>query len=144
MVREARGLKLFSPNGQFLRSLGSRTDVSVGLAEDQNGLLVTANCNMGLEKVKVTEAGETDIFFIDVEEDAVVKRVEMKYLTEEDSASVRDRMRLTHLHQHGGHLLVMDRGNRRVFIFLQEDGEEVVEIFPAEGRDSVFEAEVLS
>ena len=137
VVREARGLRLFSADGQFLRSLGSQTDCSVGLAEDQNGLLVTINCNKGMEKVGVTEAGETDIFFIDIEKDIVLKRIEMKYLTEEDDDAVRSKMQLTHLHQHGEHLLVVDEGNHRGFLFHQEDGEDVAEI-------GVLEFKVLS
>ena len=143
-MREARGLRLFSPDGQFLRSLGSQTDCSIGLAEDQNGLLVTINCNKGMEEVKVTEAGETDIFFINIEKDTVLKRIEMKYLTEEDDDAVRNRMRLTHLHQHGEHLLVVDEGNHRVFVFHEEDGEDVVEILPADGSESLFQFKVKS
>ena len=144
-------MKLFSPYGQFLRSLGSQTDCSVGLAEDQSGLLVTINCNKGVEcnngveeEVKVTEAGETDIFFINIEKDTVLKRIEMKYLTEEDDDAVRDRMKLTHLHQHGEHLLVVDEGNHRVFLFHEEDGEDVVEILPADGSEFIFQFKVRS
>jgi len=132
IVREARGLRLFSPGGQFVRSLGSQTDCSFGLAEDQNGLLITINCNKGREEVKVTEAGETDIFFINTEKDTVLKRIEMKYLIEEDDDAVRSKMRLTHLHQHGEQLLVVDEGNHRVFLFHQENGEDVVEPLPAD------------
>ena len=129
IVREAKGLKLFSPDGQFVRALGSQTDYSVGLAEDQNGLLVTINCNKGGEEVKVTEAGETDIFFINTEKDTVLKRIEMKYcLPEDDDDAVLSKMRLTRIHQHGDHLLAVDEGNHRVFLFHQEDGEDVVEI----------------
>ena len=145
VVREARGLRLFSHDGQFLRSLGSQTDCSVGLAEDQSGLLVTINCNKGMmEKVKVTETGDTDIFFINTEKDTVLKRIEMKYLTEEDDDAVRERMRLTHLHQHGEHLLVVDEGNHRVFLFHEEDGEDVVEILPADGSEFIFQFKVRS
>ena len=137
VVREARGLRLFSADGQFLRSLGSQTDCSIGLAEDQNGLLVTINCNKGMEKVEVTEAGETDIFFIDIEKDKVLKRIEMRDLTLEDDNAVRSKMQVTHLHQHGEHLLVVDEGNHRGFLFHQEDGEDVAEI-------GVLEFKVLS
>ena len=137
VVREARGLRLFSADGQFLRSLGGQTDCSVGLAEDQNGLLVTINCNKGMEKVKVTEAGETDIFFIDTEKDIVLKRMEMKHLTEDYDDAMKSKMKLTHLHQHGEHLLVVDEGNYRGFLLHQEDGEDVVEI-------GVLEFKVLS
>ena len=144
VVREARGLRLYSPDGQFLRTLGSQTDSSAGLAEDKNGMLITINCNMGMEKVKVTEAGETNIFFIDLEKDTVLKRIEMKYLTEEDDDAVKNKMKLTHLHNHEEHLLVVDEGNHRVFLFHQEDGEDVVEILPAEGIGSDFEFKVLS
>ena len=49
------------------------------MAEDQSGLLVTINKNNGLKKMKVTEAGETDIFFIDPERDVVLKRVESPF-----------------------------------------------------------------
>ena len=125
-------MRLFSTDGQFLRSLGSQTDCSVGLAEDQNGLLVTINCNKGMEKVKVTDAGETDIFFIDIEKDIVLKRMEMKYLTEADDDAARSKMQLRHLHQQGEHLLVVDEGNRRGFLLHQEDGEDVVEIVDLE------------
>ena len=144
VIREARGLRLFSPDGKFLRPLGSQTDCSAGLAEDQNGMLVTINCNKGMEKVEVTEAGETNIFFIDLEKDTVLKRIEMKYLTEEDDDAVRSKMKLTHLHQHGEHLLVVDEGNHRVFLFHQEDGEDVVEILPADGSESVLGLKVCS
>jgi len=142
VVREANRLKLFSADGQLLRSLGSQTDCSVGLAEDQNGLLVTIN-NNSKELEEVTEAGETDIFFIDIEKDTVLKRIEMKYLTEEDDDAVRDRMRLTHLHQHGEHLLVVDEGNHRVFLFHEEDGEDVVEILPTDGSESLLQFKAL-
>ena len=53
-------------------------------------------------------------------------------------------MKLTHLHNHEEHLLVVDEGNHRVFLFHQEDGEDVVEILPAEGIGSDFEFKVLS
>ena len=121
-------MRLFSADGQFLRSLGSQTDCSIGLAEDQNGLLVTINCNKGMEKVEVTEAGETDIFFIDIEKDKVLKRIEMRDLTLEDDNAVRSKMQVTHLHQHGEHLLVVDEGNHRGFVYHQEDGEDVAKM----------------
>ena len=137
-------MKLFSPYGQFLRSLGSQTDCSVGLAEDQNGLLVTINCNRGvMEGVKVTEAGETDIFFINIEKDTVLKRIEMKCLTEKDDNAVRERMRLTHLHQHGEHLLLVDEGNHRVYLFHGKDCEDV-EILTADDSESLFQLKVRS
>ena len=144
IVREARGLRLFSPGGQFVRSLGSQTDCSFGLAEDQNGLLITTNCNKGREEIKVTEAGETDIFFINTEKDTVLKRIEMKYLIEEDDDAVRSKMRLTHLHQHGEQLLVVDEGNHRVFLFHQENGEDVVEPLPADISQCVLRFKVRS
>ena len=141
VIRDSKELTLFSADGEVVGRLGSQADHSVGMAEDQSGLLVTINKNNGLKKMKVTEAGETDIFFIDPERDVVLKRVEMSFLVEEEDAMKR-RMRLADLHQHGERLLVFDEGNRRVFSFHQEDGEDVVEILPADERLGVLQFKV--
>ena len=112
------------------------------MSEDQSGLLVTINKNNGLKKMKVTEAGETDIFFIDPERDVVLKRVEMSFLVQEEEDAMKRRMILADLHQLGERLLVFDEGNRRVFSFLKEDGEDAVEILPTDERLGVLQFKV--
>jgi len=139
VIRDPKGLTLFSADGEVVRRLGSQTDHSVGMAEDQSGLLVTINKNNGLKKMKVTDAGETDIFFIDPERDVVLKRVEMSFLVEEEEDAVKKHMRLSDLYQHGERLLAFDEGNRRVFSFHQEDGEDVVEILPTDEKLGVLQ-----
>ena len=143
VIRDSKGLTLFSADGEVVRRLGSQTDHSVGMAEDQSGLLVTINKNNGLKKMKVTDAGETDIFFIDPERDVVLKRVEMSFLVEEEEDAVKKHMRLSDLYQHGERLLAFDEGNRRVFSFHQEDGEDVVEILPTDERLGVLQFKVI-
>ena len=142
MIRDSKGLTLYSGDGEVVRRLGSQADHSVGMAEDQSGLVVTINKNNGLKKMKVTEAGETDIFFIDPERDVVLKRVEMSFLVQEEEDAMKRRMILADLHQLGERLLVFDEGNRRVFSFLKEDGEDAVEILPTDERLGVLQFKV--
>ena len=73
-VRDELGIQLFGATGEFLKSLGRDTDRCFGLAEDEEGRLVTINCNEGGVTRHVTAPGQCDVFFIDVAEDKVVKR----------------------------------------------------------------------
>ena len=77
VVRDELGLQLFAEDGKFLRNLGLQIDRCFGLAEDE-GRLVTINCNEGQERRHVTAPGQTDIFYLDVASDKIVKRVELE------------------------------------------------------------------
>ena len=90
-VRDELGIQLFGATGEFLKSLGRDTDRCFGLAEDEEGRLVTINCNEGGEMAKghVTEPGQTDVFFIDVGKDKVVKRMELEDVVEAQKSKCR-------------------------------------------------------
>ena len=82
-VRDELGIQLFGATGEFLKSLGRDTDRCFGLAEDEEGRLVTINWNEGGKAAHVTRPGQTDVFFIDVGKDKVVKRMELEDVVKE-------------------------------------------------------------
>ena len=88
-VRDELGIQLFGAAGEFLKSLGRDTDRCFGLAEDEEGRLVTINCNEEEETVNVTRPGQTDVFFIDVAKDKVVKRMELEDVVEAGQSKCR-------------------------------------------------------
>merc|ERR1712096_524224 len=78
-VRDERGIQLFGRNLEFIMFLAEEViDRCYGLAEDDDGKIITINCNTVVGGiVKLTMPGNTDVFFIDRGSNRVVKRVEM-------------------------------------------------------------------
>ena len=92
VVRDDLGLQLFSPDLLFQRSVGRDLDCCFGLAEDGQGSLLTINCNQGGSVGAVTEPGCTDIFYIDLARDKVVRRMELvDVIPEEERMEARCR-----------------------------------------------------
>jgi hypothetical protein len=131
-VRDDGGIQLFAADGQFLRRLGRETDRCYGLAEDGEGRLVTINVNENNLNLSVTEPGETDVFYIDVNIDKVVKRVELVDVIEPEEKS---ETKCRFLAFHEGRLFVVDSGLHRVFVFYtDENGEESATLFGEPGN----------
>jgi len=83
-VRDDFGIQVFSQEGDYLCSCGSnKIDKCFGLAEDDQGRLVTLNWSNprgsgnGKGGGGLTSKGETDVFFINVKDGQVVKRIEL-------------------------------------------------------------------
>ena len=73
--------------------------------------------------------GETDILYIDVEKEKVVKRVEVIDIT--DDRRKTDCMALT---MHRDKLYVVDTGLDCIYTLFHEDGEDQAEVFGTSGR----------
>ena len=146
VVRDEQGLQLFSRAGLFLRHLGRETDSCFGLAEDEEGRLITINVNEGGITRHVTSPEQCDIFFIDISEDKVVKRIELidviepeekewsKFRYSEPLATHRMYSYCRSLAYHSGKLYLVDQGMHRIFLFYTEDdGEETALVFGEPG-----------
>ena len=76
VVRDDVGLQLFGQNGEFIKALGGNMiDQCFGVSEDEEGRILTINCNKHKGIGGITHPGETDIFFICPKSGAVVKRI---------------------------------------------------------------------
>ena len=111
VVRDEQGLQLFAENGECVGCLGKQIDRCYGLAEDVDGHLVTINCNQQRKMIHVTSPGQTDVFYIDVAEDRLVKRVELQEVIGPEE---KTRSMCRSLACHDDRLYVVDQGLNRV------------------------------
>ena len=85
------GIHIFGSQGKFLRMVKAKKleilDTTAGLCENENGELLTINrCLKGDVGLK-TSLGNTDIFHVNLEKEAVVKRFEMEDIIEDIQSS---------------------------------------------------------
>ena len=129
VIGDARGIQLFDMNCNFIKTLAEdQLDRCHGLCEDSEGNLVTINRNRKRNNmnVKITHCGETDIFFIDVETDKVVKRYQMAELIDDAAQEVHltsDVSACKYLGYWKSELYVIDHGLDCIFI-LDKSGTE--------------------
>ena len=114
-------------------------DRCFGLAEDDEGRIITINCNSNTvdeSRVKITLCNNTDVFFIDKISNKVVKRIEMIDLIEDAVVELQtlqaDMSACRFLSYHNKKLYVVDLGLDCVFI-LTKDGTES-ELFGSRGN----------
>ena len=133
VVRDEGGIFLFSPDWEFIKEVASRElDQCYGLAEDDQGLLITINHNQSRSPGRVTDAEQTDVFFIDLQEDKVVKRVVLEGVIEPEEI-LRTKCRFVVFRN--GKLYVVDSGMSRIFVFFTDaSGEATVEVFGEQGQ----------
>ena len=133
VVRDDRGIQLFGSDLQFTKFVAEESiDLCYGLAEDDEGRIITINQNSSNYNVgcvvKITAVNTTDVFFIDKMTNTVVRRIEMVDLItdavdliggnlEPDLSACRV------LNYRNKKLYVVDHGLDCIFI-LNEDGTE--------------------
>merc|ERR1740137_93525 len=128
-VRDERGIQLFDGHLQFVQFVAEEwIDRCFGLAEDDEGRIITINCNANCVEslVKITNSGCTDVFFIDVASNKVIKRIEMVDLIEDSVELLKIQPEMSacrFLAYHSNKLYVVDMGLDCVFI-LNKDGTE--------------------
>ena len=83
-VAHAEGVAFFSQECEFLRNFDKVGGNCYGLAEDEEGHLLTICVNMGSKKAGLTEPGMTDVIYIDTFKDKVVKRIELVDVIQEE------------------------------------------------------------
>ena len=83
-VAHAEGVAFFSQECKFLRNLDKVGGSCYGLAEDEEGHLLTISVNMDSKKAGLTEPGMTDVIYIDTSKDKVVKRIELVDVIQEE------------------------------------------------------------
>ena len=137
VVMDQHEILLFTGDGESLlkrRICQSEIDSCYGLAEDDSGHLLTVNCNEGQNKrpKAMTGLGQTDVFFIDIAKDRVVKRIE---LVDVIAAEERVETRCRSLSTHAGKVYVVDQGKGRVFVFYTDaDAEDSAAVFGESGN----------
>eukprot|EP00092_Neocalanus_flemingeri_P084141 GFUD01105657.1.p1 GENE.GFUD01105657.1~~GFUD01105657.1.p1 ORF type:complete len:198 (-),score=55.67 GFUD01105657.1:282-839(-) len=100
-----------------------------GIAVDCLGRLLTINRCLEGDEGKLTMKGHTDILYIDVEKERVVKRVEMiDIITERGTSDCRA------ITMHRDKLYVVDTGLDCIYTLYEEDGEDQAEVFGTPGR----------
>ena len=140
VVRDDRGIQLFSVNLEFVKFVAEDwIDRCFGLAEDDEGRIITINCNSNTvdeSRVKITLSNNTDVFFIDKISNKVVKRIEMVDLIEDAVVELQnlqaEMSACRFLSYHNKKLYVVDLGLDCVFI-LTKDGTES-ELFGSRGN----------
>ena len=83
-VAHAKGVAFFSQECEFLRNFEMVGCSCYGLAEDDEGHLLTISVNMSSKKAGLTEPGMTDVICIDTSKDKVVKRIELVDVIQEE------------------------------------------------------------
>ena len=77
-VRDANGIQLFDEEGLFLQNVAAgQLGKCFGLAADGKGQLITLNSNFGHSQNNPTERGQTDIVFIDIDLNKIIKKIEL-------------------------------------------------------------------
>merc|ERR1719209_537726 len=139
VVRDERGLQLFGAHLLFVKSVAEKwIDHCYGLAEDDEGKIVTINHNPGGEDstAKITAPNTTDVFFIDKNSDKVLKRIEMIDLILDAVDSLQNPNLMSFckfLAFSNKKLYVVDHGLDCIFI-LSKDGTES-EMFGRRGNN---------
>ena len=132
VIRDELGIQMFGEQGNFLKQLGTKfINRYYGLAEDEFGRVVTINSNNGEGCGKLTEVGETDLFYIDTTSGGVVKRVELVDIVGERKTKSACRF----LKYANKKLYIMDMGLDCVYVLFQRDGEEQAGVFGSSGTD---------
>ena len=130
VIRDEIGIQMFGEQGNFLRQLGKESiNKYYGLAEDECGRVVTINSNTGMGRGKLTEVGETDLFYIDTTTGGVVKRVELIDIVGEKKSNSACRF----LSFSNKKLFIADIGLDCVYVLVQKDGEEKATVFGSSG-----------
>jgi len=130
VIRDELGIQMFGEQGNFLKQLGKEfINRYFGLAEDDHGRVVTINSNTGVGCGKLTEFGETDLFYIDTTSGSVVKRVELIDIVGDGKAKSACRF----LACVNRKLYIVDMGLDCVYVLFQKDGEEQADVFGSSG-----------
>merc|ERR1712129_44932 len=137
-VRDERGIQLFDGHLQFVQFVAEEwIDRCFGLAEDDEGRIITINYNANSVEslVKITSSSCTDVFFIDVASNKVIKRIEMVDLIEDSVELLKIQPEMSacrFLAYSNNKLYVVDLGLDCVYI-LNKDGTES-ELFGSRGN----------
>ena len=133
VVRDDRGIQLFGSDLQFTKFVAEESiDLCYGLAEDDEGRIITINQNSSNYNVgcvvKITAVNTTDVFFIDKMTNTVVRRIEMVDLITDAVDLIGgnlepDLSACRFLTYRNKKLYVVDHGLDCIFI-LNEDGTE--------------------
>jgi len=130
LVLDRIGLHMFDYNGNFLKTLFvDKLDTCRGMVLDSTGRVVVINRCFSGDQGMLTGQGQTDILYIDVEKEKVVKRVEMIDILEDKNKS--DCKALGFFMDK---LFVVDSGLDCIYTLFHEDGEDQAEMYGSPGR----------
>jgi hypothetical protein len=134
VVRDELGIQMFGEQSNFIKNLGVNfINRCYGLAEDGLGRVITINCNSGVGgQGRLTEPGETDVFYIDTVSGAVIKRVELIDIVGEEKFKSACRF-FTYAKEK---LYVVDMGLDCVYVLFLKDGEEQADAFGSTGSQA--------
>ena len=131
-ILDKQGIHMFDFKGQFVKTLVvGKLDTCRGLVVDNIKRMVVINrCfpkdgDLGI----LTAPGQTDILYIDLEKEKVVKRVEMIDILEDVEKSDCKALAI-----HKDKLYVVDSGLDCIYTLFHEDGEDQAEMFGSPGR----------
>jgi len=131
-VLDKQGIHMFNFKGQFVKTLiVDKLDTCRGLVVDNmNRMVVINRCfprdgDLGI----LTAPGQTDILYIDLDKEKVVKRVEMIDILEDTDKSDCKALAI-----HKDKLYVVDSGLDCIYTLFHEDGEDQAEMFGSSGR----------
>jgi len=129
-VKDKKGIMMFDMQGKFVRKLAvDKLDTCSGMAVDNLGRIVIINkCGEG-DEGRLTLRGETDILYIDIMKEKVVKRVEMVDIIAEKEKTICKALTM-----YKDKLYVVDNGLDCVYTLFHEDGEDQAEVFGSPGR----------
>jgi hypothetical protein len=129
-VKDKNGIMMFDMQGKYVRKLEvDKLDTCSGMAVDNLGRIVIINkCGEG-DEGKLTLRGETDILYIDILKEKVVKRVEMVDIIAEKEKTICKALTM-----YKDKLYVVDNGLDCVYTLFHEDGEDQAEVFGSPGR----------
>jgi len=123
-VRDNNGIQIFSDDGKFIKNIGENYLGRVfGLTSNEDGNIFTINHNphVGREKEgNVTAKGEIDIVEIDIENDTVIRQIELVDVIQ----NVKE-TKCRFLHCNGNKLYIADLGLDCVYILSLKDNTSV-------------------
>ena len=133
VVRDHNGLQLFGEDHRFQTTIGEEDcNRYYGLAEDNQGRIVTININASLKdpgKGTKTKKSHTDIFYFTKAGDHV-KTVELAEIVSEE---MRPRSMCLYLGYSNNKLFIVDNGLEAIYCVLGQDGQEAVVVFGNSG-----------
>jgi len=123
-VRDSNGIQLFSEEGTFIKSIGEHFLGRVfGLTTNESGNIFTINHNPHVGKEKegnVTAKGEVDIVEIDIENNTVIRQIELV-----DVIKNIKETKCRFLHCNGNRLYIADLGLDCIYILSLRDNTSV-------------------
>jgi len=130
-VLEENGILIFDMNGDFSKHINIAVlDTPLGMTLDEGEVLVIINKCLPGDQGILTIQGETDLFYLDISQGNVVKRVQMVDIIDDASHS-----RCQSLCIFNEKLHIVDNGLDCIYSLFYQDGEDQAEVFGCRGRE---------